>query len=221
MNDEFLTLELPYPESNTTHTIFYKMESALEIRVYNLPLTDTNETLETHLSDIFSIFGHVESVSIQKNTAEVKFQTEKGLQRAIAQKAKHHQEVEGFSLPFAVKGDFGLQRYIAKYKERNPTVDALKNISYEYIKEFEEKEREMQKSSSGHKVVKMTEAEQREIIEKYQQKAKKMQSPDFYGFQQKGRPNLATELLSNEVVPRHLKKIPKDKKKPQSNQPKT
>lgn len=212
MEEQFLTLQLPYPDSKATHTIFYKMESALEIRVYNLPLVDNKEDLINHLSDIFSIFGHVEEVLIGKDVAIVKFQTEKGLQRAISMKKKH-QSQEGNSIPLAVKGQFGVQRYINQYKETHPPIENLKRVSYEYIASFEEKEKEIQAASSGHKVVRMTEAEQKEIMDKYQQKAKRMQSSDFYAFQQRNKPSLATELLSNEVKPRHLKKMPKEKKK--------
>lgn len=212
MEEKFLTLELPYPNSNVTHTIFYKIESALEVRVYNLPLADTDENLNNHLSDIFSIFGHVEEVSIGKGVAIVKFQTEKGLQRAISQKKKHHQLLDDASMPEAVKGQFGLQRYLDRYANIHPSIERLKKLSIDYINEFEEKEKEMQLASAGNKVVRMTEAEMREEMDKYQQKAKRMQSSDFYAFQQRGRPSLATELLSNEITPRHLKKKPKDKK---------
>lgn len=209
--EQFLTLELPYPDSKVTHTIFYKLESALEIRVFNLPLTDTAENLNLHLSDIFSIFGHVEEVSVSKDSriAIVKFQSEKGLQRAISMKKKHQ------SIPSAVRGQFGVQRYLDRYMLYHPPIETLKKTAYDYIAEFEEKEKEMQQASAGRKVVRMTEAEQREIMDKYQQKAKRMQSSDFYAFQQKGRPTLASELLSNEIKPRHLKKIPKEKKKQQ------
>ncbi|KAK8884343.1 hypothetical protein M9Y10_043452 [Tritrichomonas musculus] len=207
------TLELPYTNSKATHTLFYEAESALEIKVYNLPLADANENLKDHLSDIFSIFGHIEEVSVGKDVAIVKFQTEKGLQRALSQKKKHHLDSDENSLPEATKGQFGIQRYLDKYAQLHPPIEDLKKLSYDYIKEFEEKEKEMQRASGGRKTVRMTEAEQREILDKYNQKAKAMQSTDFYAFQQRGRPSLATELLSNEVVPRHLKKIPKDKKK--------
>ncbi|OHT00963.1 hypothetical protein TRFO_32177 [Tritrichomonas foetus] len=207
------SFELPYPASNATHTIFYKMESALEIKIYNLPLAATNDDLKDQLTDVFSLFGHIEEVSIGKDIALIKFQTEKGLQRAISQKKKHSRDI-----PEAVKGQFGVERYINKYRQIHPPLETLERVSSEYIAQFEEKEREAQMATGTRKVVKLTEAEQREMIEKYQQKAKQMQSPDFYGFQQNNKPNLATELLSNEITPRHLKKMPKEKKKPQTNQ---
>ena len=204
-----LSLELPYPNSNATHTLFYKMDSALEVKVFNLPLTATNEDLKNHLADIFALFGHVEEVLIGKDVAIVKFQTEKGLQRAIAQKKKHSRDT-----PDAVKGQFGAERYLNRYIEVHPPLETLERVSSEYIAQFEENEREAQKLSGGRRGVRLTEAEQREIIEKYQQKAKNMQSDNFYNFQLRNKPNLATEMISNEITPRHLKKMPKNKKNP-------
>lgn len=210
MNSEWLTIQLPYSNSISTHTIFYRTESALELQVFNLPLATNKDSITNIIESTFSIFGHVEEVTFPSDvSAIIKFQSEKGLQRAIQQKKKHSRE-----LPNATSGVFGLDRYISKYEQAHPDTDVLERVSNEYIAQFEKKEREIGKTTNRNRVTRLTEAEKNEIIAKYQQKAKKMQSNDFYEFQQRNRLNLANGLLSNDgPAPRHLKKKPKEKKK--------
>jgi hypothetical protein len=200
MND-WKTLLLPIPDSQISHTLFYRASSALELDVFNLPLASNSESLIQLLTEIFSLFGMVESVKLVKKYATIKFESEKGIERALTGRKKHSRD-----FPIPIAGNFGIDHFVAKYQEVHPPIETLERLSSEFIHEFEEKE----KQKNTKHVMKMTEAEQQEIMRKYQEKVKKMQSTDFYAFQQKDRPNLVTELLSNDgPAPRHLKKKPK------------
>jgi hypothetical protein len=201
---EWKTLDLPLPNTSVSHTLFYKASSALEVEVFNLPLAETPEDQIGLLTNVFSLFGHVDSVTVSKH-ATVKFESTKGIERAMAGRRKHSRD-----LPLAVAGTFGIEYFIAKYQKVHPPMDVLERVSSEYIREFEAKEKERR----GKHVVQMTEAETHEVMRKYHEKVKKMQSTDFYAFQQKDRPSLVSELLSDEgPAPRHLKKKPKPKQK--------
>jgi hypothetical protein len=206
MAQPWSTLRLPFPESQVAHTLFYRRASALEIEVFNLPLASSDDELRSHLHDIFSMFGHLDSVSLTSTSkATVKFDTTKGVQRAVEGRRKHARE-----LPHACAGSFGIEHFIAKYREVHPPSDVLERVSSDYIRQFEAKEHEMRQQAGTRQVVRVSEAEKQEIIRKHQERVKKMQATDFYLFQQKDRPNLVTELLSNDgPAPRHMKKKPK------------
>ena len=208
MSTEWKTLQVPYPESKASHSIFYRIESALEIVVFNLPLATNKENLTTLLESIFSLFGHIDDITFPNSeSAVIKFQSHKGLERAINQKKKHSREI-----PYARSGVFGLERYVRKYHELHPDVEVLERVSREYIEQFEKREEENRKVTKGRKVMRLTEAEKNEMMNKYRQKVKRMQSNDFYSFQMRGKLNLATGLISNDgPAPRHLKKKPKEK----------
>lgn len=216
MDGSWETLDLPFPNSSATHTLFYKMISALEVEVYNVPLADNSANLKNKMKEIFSLFGHVDEVTLdaEKDTVVVKFETQKGIERAMIQKRKH-----AYATPDAFAGEFGLDRYINKYRTLHPDIETLERVSSEIIAQFEEIEKQ-NKMVSGRKVVRMTEAEKKEYMNRYQEKAKKMQSGDFYAFQQRDRPNLATALLTNEVKALHMKKKPKKKHQQQQQQQK-
>jgi hypothetical protein len=217
MAERWSTLSLPFPESQVTHRLFYRQSSALEIDVFNLPLASSDDDLESHLRTIFSMFGHVDSVSLTSTSAAtVKFDTPKGVQRAVNGRRKHAREVPG-----AFAGSFGIEYFLAKYREVHPPSEVLERVSSEYIRQFEAKEQEMRRQPGARHVVKVSEAEKQEVIRKHQERVKKMQATDFYLFQQKDRPNLVTELLSNDgPAPRHLKKRPKLKRdKPEKPKP--
>lgn len=215
MSSEWKTIQLPYANSIATHTVFYRMESALELQVFNLPLATNRDTITSILESAFSLFGHVDEVAFPSATsASVRFQSEKGLQRALSQQRKHSREA-----PHAAAGTFGLERYVAKYAQVHPDADVLERVSNEYIAQFEKQEREMNRGVNRKHVTRLTEAEKSEMLSKYQQKAKRMQSSDFYEFQQRNRLSLANGLLSNDgPAPRHLKKQPKVRK-PVTTQP--
>jgi hypothetical protein len=203
--EDWKTLSLPMPNSSVTHTLFYKVSSALEVDVFNLPLSSSPESQQQKLCEIFAVFGRVESVTLLQNSqsATVKFESTKGIQRASEGRRKHARD-----LPLAVAGTFGIEHFIEKYNEVHPPIETLERTSSEFIRAFEEKEQK----DRTKRVVRMTEAEQQELLRKFDEKVKKMQSTDFYAFQQKDRPNLVTELLANDgPAPRHLKKKPKVK----------
>ena len=184
------------------------MESALEIAVFNLPLATNKENLTNLLESIFSLFGHIDEITFPNSeSAIIKFQSQKGLERAVNQKKKHSREI-----PYAQSGVFGLERYIGKYHDLHPDVEVLERVSREYIEQFEKQEEENRKFTKSRHVLRLTEAEKNDMKNKYLQKVKRMQSNDFYSFQIRGKLNLATGLLSNDgPAPRHLKKKPKEK----------
>ena len=205
---EWKTISLPFADSDVTHTVYYKPISALEVEVFNLPLAATETDVQDLIKEVFSLFGHLDEVIVKHKKAVVKFESEKGLTRALEQRKKHSRII-----PKASCGVFGIESFIAKYNQRHPSLATLERVSNEFIEQFEKKEAELKESSGGRHVARMTEAEMNAIMQKYQQKVKAMQSKDFYSFQQKDRPNLAKELLSDEgPVPRHMKKKPKVKK---------
>ena len=207
---EIQEIRLKYPESESTHSLFYKKISDLEISVFNPPLTDSQDSLKQIIEQTFLVFGYIDSVSISGSSIQVKFSDEKGMMRALLKKQKTNR-----SLPPAYSGVFGVDYYKNLFKDKRPSIDVLERISTTYIKSFEDNEKAMREASgSSRHVVKMTEAEKQEIIRKYQEKTKQMMSSDFYGFQQKDRPSLATALLAPvKPEPRHLKKQPKKNKR--------
>jgi hypothetical protein len=202
---DFQTLQLPLPGSAVTHTLFYRASSALEVDAFNLPLAASAEDAMRHLTDIFGLFGRVAGVALAKDgrRATVTFESRAGAERALAGRRKH-----GRDPPLAVAGAFGLARLIAKHRERRPPLEALERVSSEFIREFEAGERQ----AAGRRTVRMTQAEEHEVMRRYHEKVKRMQSADFYSFQQRDRPSLVTELLGDDApAPRHLKKRPKQK----------
>ena len=204
---EWKVVPLAFPDSNVTHSLIYRQSSALEIEVFNLPLTSSDDETSALVKDVFSVFGHIDEVLVKGNHAVVKFESENGHQRAMAQKRKHQR-----ILPNPFRGEFGIESFIAKYNEVHPDMETLERVSSEFIEQFEKKEQETRELSGKH-VFRMTEAEKHELMQKYQKKMRDMQSNDFYTFQQKDRPNLAKELLTDEgPAPRHMKKKPKVKK---------
>ena len=211
MDSNFLILELPYPNSKSTHTMYYKMINDIEIEVFNLPLSNSNEKLKELLEISFSIYDDIEEVKLtDKDSAIIKFINNKGLLNAISLTIENQKD-----LPFAFAGNFGINEFIERHKNNNPSIETLERISTDYIKKFEEMEK-LKKEASGpsRHTIQLTEAEKQEMISKHLEKSKKMMSNDFYGFQQKGRTNLATALLSKNVIePRHLKKKSKKDKK--------
>ena len=205
---EWKTVALPFPESDVTHCVMYRQVSALEVEAFNLPLTTSDNETISLIKDVFSLFGHIDEVTLHGKKAVIKFESENGLNRAVTQKRKHQRVV-----PSAFRGEFGIDSFIAKYNEVHPDLDTLERVSNEFIEQFEKKEQESRDLAGGRHVVRMTEAEMHELMQKHQKKMMNMQSGDFYAFQQKDRPNLATELLSTEgPAPRHMKKKPKTKK---------
>ena len=206
----FQTLELPYPDSDATHTLFYRQVSENEVEVFNMPLHRDEESLKELLTSVYQCFGSVDSVAIDGDKATVQFESEKGMKRAMNKQKKHTSP----PLPSAVAGDFGLDAMIKDYEERHPDVDVLERISNEFIEAFEAREREMKENQTvpARMVTKMTTAEMNEAMRRYREKVKKMQSTNFYAFQTKNVPNLVTSMLTEqEKEPRHLKKQPKKK----------
>jgi hypothetical protein len=125
-----------HPESQVTPCLFYQQTSALEIDAFNLPLASSDDDLESHLRMIFSMFGHVDSVSLTSTSvATVKFDTPKGAQRAVNGRRKHAWEV-----PRAFAGSFGIEYFLTKYCQLHPPSDVLERVSSEYIHQFEANE---------------------------------------------------------------------------------
>jgi hypothetical protein len=203
------TLSLPFPGSPVTQTLFYRQLSALEIEVFNLPLASSDDDLQSRLHQIFSMFGYLDSVSLTSTSkATIEFQSKKGVRRAVKGRRTHVQ-----LLPHATAGSFGIDYFIARYREVHPPNRVLVRVSSDYIRQFEAKEREMARLAGPRPFVRVTEVEKQEIIQKDEARIKKMCATDFYLFQQKDRPNLLTMLLSNDrPAPKHLKKKPKPKR---------
>lgn len=207
MSGAWKTIELPFPNSDVKHAVFYKAVSALEVEVYNLPLAGDTDMI-TLLTEVFTLFGDVDEVQVAKDKAIVKFETAHGCDRAKEGRAKHSRAV-----PYAFKGEYGINKFVAKFNELHPPLETLERVSNEQIELFEQREAEIRERSGGRKVIRLTEAEKRKYVLEYQQKVQKMKSSDFYNFQQKDRPNLITEMLTDDgPAPRHMKKAPKVRK---------
>lgn len=208
MSGAWKIIKLQYPDSESTHSIFYQKHSALELEAYNFPLTDNTDQIIKIFEETFSLYGKLDSVTIDGSQAIIKFQNEKSLDRALLEKFKHHDA----ELPPAYSGDFGVEYFKKKYMQQRPEVADLEKSAYEQIKAIDKRDNEARANAGTKHIARHTEAETQAILEKYQKTIQKMQSTDFYEFQQKNKPNLYTALLGEEVKqPRHLKKQPKKK----------
>ena len=212
MVDQFATIQLPFPDSNVTHTIFYRAYSGLEIEIFNLPLYSDDEELISLLKNAFSVFGKVADVKLENKTAILQFQSADRWEHAMSQQPKHEKKP-----PPPIAGHFGVERYINQYQEHHPDQEILEKFSSDIIAEFEEKERKMKEvQGSSRHVARLTQAEVNALMKKHQERMQKMQSTDFYAFQQRGKKNLFLDNSNEPEPPRHLKKKPK-KKSPISN----
>lgn len=208
MGEAWKVLKLPYRDSNVQHSVFYKKHSALELEAYNFPLTDTNDKIQNILEEAFALFGKIDTITIEGNQAIIKYQNEKSLDRALLEKFKHNDAQP----PEVGIGEFGVEYFKQKYMKSRPDVADLEKSAYEQIQAIDKRDAEARANAGTKKIARQTEAETQAIIRKYQETAAKMQTSDFYAFQQKNKPNLYTSLLGEEVKqPRHLKKQPKKK----------
>ena len=197
-----------------TQSIYYREISAHQVEVMNIPLASSDEELISLLKNAFSVFGSVMEIELPNRSQNidniiVTFRHSMALRRAVLT-----DEADSGQAACDEKS-FGVNRYIEKFKRMKPSLEELESVSNKEIEAFEKQEDEARKRAGTSKVARHTEAEMKEIIEKYKQKEQQMFSKDFYGFQQK---TLYTALLSEDdkPAPRHLKKQPKKKmQKPQ------
>lgn len=210
MASELKVLKLPFHRDGATLSLFYKKVSELELEAYNLPMAPSQEELKSYVEEIFGLFGHVEEVELEGDVkATIKYFKATSIERALEGKFKHQRDV-----PTAYTGEYGTEYFEEQHAKKHPSIESLEAVSSKHIAEFEAAEARARATTGSRHIARTTEAQTQEIIRKYQEKVKAMQSNDFYSFQQKDRPNLLTGLLApvQEKEPRHLKKKPKAKK---------